>query len=90
MDKRGFDNLANNEQGKEEAKQNQKENEEKPKTLEEPASCEHLDQRERLQKDKGPEGEENQDADGRESFNFPRANESNKKRAIHRSLLLDV
>lgn len=53
LDKKGFDNLANKEQGEQQKKheediQNEEGNQEKPKTLEEPASCEHQDQRERL------------------------------------------
>ncbi|KAF7667420.1 hypothetical protein LDENG_00062750 [Lucifuga dentata] len=60
LENKVFDNLANKEQGKEEKKQNQEENKEKPKTLEELASCEHLEQCERPQKEKESEGEENQ------------------------------
>ncbi|XP_075994204.1 retinal-specific phospholipid-transporting ATPase ABCA4a [Genypterus blacodes] len=66
LEKRSFDNLANKEQGKEETKQIQGENEGKPKTVEEAASCEHLGQRDRLQKDRGAEREEEQEEEEEE------------------------
>ncbi|XP_044195655.1 retinal-specific phospholipid-transporting ATPase ABCA4a [Thunnus albacares] len=66
LDKKGFDNLANKEQGEqlkkdEEENQNEEKNQEKPKILEETASCEHQDQREKL-------GQENQEKDGQSFF----------------------
>lgn len=63
---KGFDNLANNEQG-EQQKKDEEENQEKPKTPEETTSCEHQDQRERLGKEnqaEGTENQENQEKDG--------------------------
>ncbi|XP_058488295.1 retinal-specific phospholipid-transporting ATPase ABCA4a isoform X2 [Solea solea] len=56
LDKKRFDNLANQKQGEEQRKededdQEQEEDQENPQTLEETASCEHQDQRERLGKE---------------------------------------
>ncbi|GLD55049.1 retinal-specific ATP-binding cassette transporter-like protein [Lates japonicus] len=65
LDKKGFDNLANKEQG-EQQKKDEEENQEKPKTLEETTSCEHQDQRQRLGKEN--QAEENQDKDGQSFF----------------------
>lgn len=62
LDKKGFDNLANKEQG-EQQKKDEEENQEKPKSLEETTSCEHQDQRQRLGKE--TQAKENQDKDGR-------------------------
>ncbi|XP_033494779.1 retinal-specific phospholipid-transporting ATPase ABCA4a isoform X1 [Epinephelus lanceolatus] len=69
LDKKGFDNLANKEQG-EQQKQEEEENQdqEKAKTLEETGSCEHQDQRERMEKENQAESEDNQDRDGQPFF----------------------
>ncbi|XP_028288502.1 retinal-specific phospholipid-transporting ATPase ABCA4a [Parambassis ranga] len=50
-DKKGFDNLANKEQGEQLKKGEEEENQdqEKPKPVEDTPSCEHQDQRERLE-----------------------------------------
>lgn len=63
-DKKGFDNLANKEeQQKKEPVENQgEENQEKAKAVEDMASCEHQDQRERLAKEK--QAENSPDGDG--------------------------
>ncbi|XP_078147403.1 retinal-specific phospholipid-transporting ATPase ABCA4a isoform X1 [Centroberyx gerrardi] len=58
LEKKGFDNLANKEQGEEEQNQNQEKNQEGPKPLEEPVSCEHQDERQRLGKENQAGGEE--------------------------------
>uniref|UniRef100_A0A8C4IEI0 ATP-binding cassette, sub-family A (ABC1), member 4a n=1 Tax=Dicentrarchus labrax TaxID=13489 RepID=A0A8C4IEI0_DICLA len=55
LDKKGFDNLANKEQGEQQNKEEEEnQDQEKPKTLDETASCEHHDQRERLEKGSQP------------------------------------
>ncbi|XP_044032286.1 retinal-specific phospholipid-transporting ATPase ABCA4a isoform X2 [Siniperca chuatsi] len=73
LDKKGFHNLANKEQGEQQKKeeeedQDQEKEQEKPKTLEKTASCEHQDQRERLEKANQAEAEENQKRDGQPFF----------------------
>ncbi|XP_039982421.1 retinal-specific phospholipid-transporting ATPase ABCA4a [Xiphias gladius] len=73
LHQKGFDNLANKDQGEqqkkvEEENQEPEKNQEKPKTLEETASCEHQAQRERLGKENQAEGEENKEKDGQPFF----------------------
>ncbi|XP_051267127.1 retinal-specific phospholipid-transporting ATPase ABCA4a isoform X3 [Dicentrarchus labrax] len=69
LDKKGFDNLANKEQGEQQNKEEEEnQDQEKPKTLDETASCEHHDQRERLEKGSQDEAEENQEKDGQPFF----------------------
>lgn len=65
-DKKGFDNLANKEQGEQQKKGEEEENQdqEKPKPVEDTPSCEHQDQRERLGSQNQAEGEKNQEKDG--------------------------
>lgn len=61
LDKKGFDNLANKEQGealKKEETENQ--NQEKATTDKETTSCEHQNERERLAKESMAEAEESQ------------------------------
>lgn len=66
LDKKGFDNLANKEQGEqtkeEDGIHDQENSPEKTKGIEDPPSCEHHDQRERLGKENEPE--KNQERDG--------------------------
>ncbi|XP_041823569.1 retinal-specific phospholipid-transporting ATPase ABCA4-like [Melanotaenia boesemani] len=62
LDKKGFDSLANKEQG-EQQKKAVEENQEQEKTIEDIPSCEHQDQREMLGKENQAEPEENQDND---------------------------
>lgn len=66
LDKKGFDNLANKEQGEqtkeEDGIHDQENSPEKTKGKEDPLSCEHHDQRERLGKENKPE--KNQEKDG--------------------------
>lgn len=77
MNKKGFNNLAHKEQG-EQQKQEEEENQdqendqendhendqEKAPTLEETYSCEHLAQRDGLEKENQAEAEKNQETDG--------------------------
>lgn len=63
VDKKGFDNLANNEQGEQQKKEKEEtqdlgQNQEKANTLEKTTSCEHPDQGAEA------EGKENQEKDG--------------------------
>lgn len=66
LDKKGFDNLANKEQGEqtkeEDGIHDQENSPEKTKGIEDPPSCQHHDQRERLGKENEPE--KNQEKDG--------------------------
>ncbi|XP_036935187.1 retinal-specific phospholipid-transporting ATPase ABCA4a isoform X2 [Acanthopagrus latus] len=69
FDKKGFDNLANKDQGEQQKKEEEEnQDEEKPKSQEGSASCEHQDQRERLEKESPAEAEENQEKDGQQFF----------------------
>lgn len=65
LGKKGFDNLANKEQGeKPKTEEEENQEQEKPRTLEETASCEHHNERERLERESQAEAEENQENDG--------------------------
>ncbi|XP_069554079.1 retinal-specific phospholipid-transporting ATPase ABCA4a isoform X2 [Brachyistius frenatus] len=67
LDKKGFDNLANNGQGEEPKKEEEDDqNLEKPTTVENTPSCEHQDQRER--KENQAETEKNQEKDEQSFF----------------------
>ncbi|KAM8731034.1 retinal-specific phospholipid-transporting ATPase ABCA4a isoform 1-T1 [Acanthopagrus schlegelii] len=69
FDKKGFDNLANKDQGEQQKKEEEEnQDQEKPKSQEGSASCEHQDQRERLEKESPAEAEENQEKDGQQFF----------------------
>ncbi|XP_005744934.1 retinal-specific phospholipid-transporting ATPase ABCA4a isoform X1 [Pundamilia nyererei] len=65
LDKKGFDNLANKEQGEqtkeEDGIHDQENSPEKTKGKEDPPSCEHHDQRERLGKENKPEKNQEKD-----------------------------
>ncbi|XP_035855343.1 retinal-specific phospholipid-transporting ATPase ABCA4 isoform X2 [Sander lucioperca] len=77
LNKKGFNNLAHKEQG-EQQKQEEEENQdqendqendqEKAPTLEETYSCEHLAQRDGLEKENQAEAEKNQETDGQPFF----------------------
>lgn len=65
LDKKGFDNLTNKEQGEQQKKEEEENQDQgKPKTVEEMTSCEHQDQRERLEKESQSEAEESKERDG--------------------------
>ncbi|XP_032366681.1 retinal-specific phospholipid-transporting ATPase ABCA4 isoform X4 [Etheostoma spectabile] len=73
LNKRGFHHLANKEQGEqqkreEEEDQDQENDPETAPTLEETESCEHLDQRDGLEKENQAEAEQTQDTDGQPFF----------------------
>ncbi|XP_030254763.1 retinal-specific phospholipid-transporting ATPase ABCA4a isoform X2 [Sparus aurata] len=69
FDKKGFDNLANKDQGEQQKKEEEEnQDQEKPKSQEGSASCEHQDQRERLEQESPAEAEENQEKDGQPFF----------------------
>lgn len=65
MGKKGFDNLENKEQGEKPKKEEAKhQDQEKTMIPEETASCEHQNERERLEKENQAEAEENQQSNG--------------------------
>ncbi|XP_071341979.1 retinal-specific phospholipid-transporting ATPase ABCA4-like isoform X2 [Trachinotus anak] len=71
LNKKGFDNLENKEQGeqqKKEEEENQEQEINQEKTLEETTSCKHQAKRERLGKDNQAMGQENQEKDGQSFF----------------------
>ncbi|KAE8280049.1 Retinal-specific ATP-binding cassette transporter [Larimichthys crocea] len=69
LDKKGFDNLTNKEQGEQQKKEEEEDQDQgKPKTVEEMTSCEHQDQRERLEKESQSEAEESKERDGQTFF----------------------
>ncbi|KAM3593267.1 uncharacterized protein V6R79_008809 [Siganus canaliculatus] len=69
LEKKGFDNLVNKEQGEQQKKENEENQEqEKHATVEETASCEHQDQRERLQREGQAEADDSQESDGQLFF----------------------
>ncbi|XP_047424587.1 retinal-specific phospholipid-transporting ATPase ABCA4a isoform X2 [Mugil cephalus] len=69
LDKKGFDNLANKDQGEQQQKEEEEtQEEEKAQTMEEPPSCEHQDRRERLGKEDQAEEETDQEKDEQTFF----------------------
>ncbi len=58
LGKKGFDNLANKDQGEQQKIEEENQEQEKPQTQEETSSCEHQDQRERLEKESQADAEQ--------------------------------